>query len=1055
MLASPVNQTSKSSAAAAQFRGTSRESGADMWADSRDVRTTEALLVLTRESDPPDAVLLTPGRWSIGSADGNRVQISGDGVGARHCLVVVTDRRTIIRSWDAQTRVNGQPISDSELTAGDELHIGDVRFALRSAGSSELISQLPDISGATDEAGREDSQVPRPVGNVLERMDQLCDAVGVLQDELHGHHASAERLDLVIDQMQQETAPHVSGDGAAEDSFQDVAGQLDGVLNAVDQAVNADDSGRHADELDARWRQLESFSSSLEVRAAIVEVQTSEIDQRLARFEQERRELAAAWSEVRQLRESVAKQQQEIEGVQQTLHGSREELDLQREAVDAEARDLKRLYETLASEFPEQAARLADGAFESETENKDGDLSTTDSVDAPTHLPLPVSSHAVEAPATGDGVGSLRNDASLAAHESSNLTSGRQQEALAGCKAVAPQESSQGLVRTTPYESPWEVSELISERIRCGQLIEELKPGTLARQEPQQLLVGDAIEDEDAVDLVGVGAPSLMIHNTTTNALRSRDEAVRQLDELVRVAQNSRESGDTLIPSAGETVSEQHYNWPDSPALGLRENPENDRDHTPVDSTGDETSEPAATAAPAATDSASHEPTSSVETDIDSEPESEADAEANQGEIETNSVSLLDRLRSTVAAELETPRDDVAVEPVAERRSSQASDTGVAPGSRLSTMFEERVVETETPAATDEAASSATIEHTASTESEVAVVAVEHSGGANDEAGDGGAEEVDGLRAHLADMFNIEELVPEKSADEASLDERFSTFYEGSNAESGGASESVGATEAVQTDAVHSAAGADAEASDGATNEPSIQEYMQQLLARTRGQDATSSVGVDEPDKEVAESAVMESVPMDDEDADRSWLTEGPRHKQDRRQVEADTQKFRELANESARSAVVTSTRKQLRAAVIVKTIASCLALLIGAVALLLSLPKVFGFGILGIGAVFTIDLCMTIGKNWSSVSRLARAERRGNAKSSGAQADASDDIDVDTPARRHDDPKPEVNAKVPIDRLARTLQAELKAGPGDSSLSFDGLLAETFAEDASDSDAE
>jgi hypothetical protein len=64
---------------------------------------SETLFVLRRLDTSAEPVLLTSGRWSVGTAEGNRLQIIADGVGARHCLIFATPLRTIIKSWNTQT----------------------------------------------------------------------------------------------------------------------------------------------------------------------------------------------------------------------------------------------------------------------------------------------------------------------------------------------------------------------------------------------------------------------------------------------------------------------------------------------------------------------------------------------------------------------------------------------------------------------------------------------------------------------------------------------------------------------------------------------------------------------------------------------------------------------------------------------------------------------------------------------------------------------------------------------------------------------------------------
>jgi hypothetical protein len=57
-----------------------------------------------------------------------------------------------------------------------------------------------------------------------------------------------------------------------------------------------------------------------------------------------------------------------------------------------------------------------------------------------------------------------------------------------------------------------------------------------------------------------------------------------------------------------------------------------------------------------------------------------------------------------------------------------------------------------------------------------------------------------------------------------------------------------------------------------------------------------------------------------------------------------------------------------------VKTTASMLALVSGVAALLLDVSMLFGLVVLGIGMVFSVDLALTIFRNWKQLRDLQRA---------------------------------------------------------------------------------
>ena len=103
MLASPVNQPPGSTVNSMTRSESFARSVTGPTNPVQKSSPSETLFVLRRLDMSAEPVLLTSGRWSVGTAEGNRFQIIADGVGARHCLIITTPLRTIIKSWDAQT----------------------------------------------------------------------------------------------------------------------------------------------------------------------------------------------------------------------------------------------------------------------------------------------------------------------------------------------------------------------------------------------------------------------------------------------------------------------------------------------------------------------------------------------------------------------------------------------------------------------------------------------------------------------------------------------------------------------------------------------------------------------------------------------------------------------------------------------------------------------------------------------------------------------------------------------------------------------------------------
>ena len=263
------------------------------------------------------------------------------------------------------------------------------------------------------------------------------------------------------------------------------------------------------------------------------------------------------------------------------------------------------------------------------------------------------------------------------------------------------------------------------------------------------------------------------------------------------------------------------------------------------------------------------------------------------------------------------------------------------------------------------------------------------------------ADKLTELRSQLAELFGIknapsEVATPEPVA-ERPLSERFNSFFTGGNSvdelEQQGALQepanpvienSPPNVEAIAPSGNNSsqpeseAKPAAAETSPAAEDDP-IRAYMAQLIARNRqssnnrteGESTVATASEGASTIKGLSTLASEVLPMSkSSDQDYSWLSEGPKHKQDKDAVRASMQQLRQLANQQARSAVVRAGRKQLKMQVLSKTAGTLLCLGIGAVALLTNLPPIYGYLVCGLGVLVAVDLVMTVMRNWRLLAK-------------------------------------------------------------------------------------
>jgi hypothetical protein len=86
-------------------------------------------------------VRLAAPKCTIGSARGCTLRLVAAGVRPLHCVILCGSRGTVIRCWDADTRLNGHTFSDALLVVGDRLTIGPIELEVVASDAAAPMSR--------------------------------------------------------------------------------------------------------------------------------------------------------------------------------------------------------------------------------------------------------------------------------------------------------------------------------------------------------------------------------------------------------------------------------------------------------------------------------------------------------------------------------------------------------------------------------------------------------------------------------------------------------------------------------------------------------------------------------------------------------------------------------------------------------------------------------------------------------------------------------------------------------------------------------------------------
>ncbi|MEX0702012.1 MAG: FHA domain-containing protein, partial [Planctomycetales bacterium] len=151
-----------------------------------------------------EPLALAPGRHVLGSDADCGIRLDLPGVAPRHCLIVVGEGKTVLRSWDRRTWLNDCLADETLLEPGDRLVIGPVEFRVR-ASSTELRPQQPRSSRARPSAARRDA-VPAAAREVayerrpdLRRLSEAIRQQAGLEEDYDA--AARQRFDRLRDEL--------------------------------------------------------------------------------------------------------------------------------------------------------------------------------------------------------------------------------------------------------------------------------------------------------------------------------------------------------------------------------------------------------------------------------------------------------------------------------------------------------------------------------------------------------------------------------------------------------------------------------------------------------------------------------------------------------------------------------------------------------------------------------------------------------------------------------------------------------------------------------------
>ncbi len=1003
MFASPVNQSTEVSATV----------------DDEQAPTAEMLTVEFSGTEH-EPILLSPGKWNVGSGIANQIVLDHDDIAARQFLIVVTEHRSVIRDWSAKAFLNGKMFDNAVLNDGDAVEIANVRMSFRLAKSQDLISQLPYVAAARchEEAG-----MTADTDNETARSETQNSAL-VTADGMLAFDDGADRLDELISRVESSWDP----DSPETASIDHDAGDLQiESLNALSKIqLEAPQSNTAANTV-----ALQTVGQSLELQASGVDEELRQLEELRAAVQIEREQLLAKRElfirETQQIESQLAEARRRNEfhsavdhgvgfdddGVEDSaLYSGEFGVCTNGEAITlaAEREKLRHYLDEFESVDAEcgqlEEVEVAIGAARAVTDYSvmNALRSREDAVKQMDDLVLAATGERSNqsALALNSSFGSVTNDRTS---ENSGC-SGNSASLVGGEPEFAGDSGEQGRVEVSVECDDvlkLEVCDFETSIDQLGALINEVEPETVLAgeqngesdtYEPESLSDDSAAEvtqelDESEWEDSPVPEDAGTDESTDEfdlSALTSRikEESDGLLAEPGRIPQVEFENFDSSAPSfefdrveaeAGthgiiesdlpESDDDESFTLQSSAVGGI-----NEFEREPVAEPADEASfaDHSFVAEPEVSESLlPNLDASSGNTEFDNEvtaPEFCQLDEERPSWFDSKLMTEADSVVEDKADDVELTVDDAATEDGA-NASVDASATDLR--KKLAEMFDLPTLSSPVSFGPSDRSFEASIQQSPEE------VPVDESAEVRSDAAEMSWPE----KVHTAECSESDSIMSLDPTTAADTD---------SGAKFG--SETLDEHPSIVPDEEEpaKATASSFEPAEQDDAEDSISAYMERLLARNRQVTGGNSVSTGTGNKVPAAPATavskkdsaspeirVEAAAVPGSKSER-WLEESPRHRQNRDQVRAEVQVLRQIANQSARSAVATASRRDVRRQIMVKTTASILALGSGVAALLLDVSMLFGLVVLGIGLLFSLDLTLTIFRNWRQLRDLKKA---------------------------------------------------------------------------------
>lgn len=1022
--------------------------------------TADSVLVLeAARSDGVAPIVLTPGEWSFGSGSQCRVVLAQSDADEVHAQISVSADEVVICAWGRGVRVNGAEIDDAVLSSGDRLEIGAAAFMVRRACAEEIIESARKTPAPAAESARSPSS-----DGLLSRISVIAETLDSLERELRGEEHACDRLDQVIERIQNNLANGskssraLPAESRRDESLRTIREQLDGLVSSLHAEMKTPLESQSAaltlsaersqserlDEVIARVQPGENITEDWASQQTAVATRMTTHLSRLLDFSQQLCARAAVLDE-----EAV-----DLYSQWDDLRQQREELSLQRDLLHEETERFSQrveIWQGVGSEAPQLAnaavANLAavaaapsnepgdvlpcgfdgDGGGQRDRRSRETFASANWNLDGESLDDWSVT--AIGRPAAAVAVDSDQHARSFerSGHEDEFSVCERHSEndshgaSAGGAADFGPETIRESFADDEGVEcidsvTDSEVTVAIAEESDAGEetLVESQFDARAASQvgELQRLVHEIEVEvdhdgNDDTIDELPVGSllSATLDHDSEVSAVEivgattSRDAAVAELDALLAAYAHEDEGApiesevDIEFDDSVASVSDEStLELADSQAEGT------------LDLSSGETwyeSQPLETA-----DEFLSEPERPLAADVsDEQPSSAGDSWRDLDDQAAHAEQLLDALRHDEQSLVEQSED---VDLSSTTEGTHEVDVIVADGVALS---DAGMLAPNFSVDVDDDLSDCDTQgrRLFSLESESAVeiptgsllAQLERQPTENSEEA-----KLNDLRSQLADLFGMKPTasVRPELLNEKPLDERFESFFTGGKSveeldQQGALTEATDSVasevEAVDNEIESTTADNKSEAqelaepsnSESIDADDSIRAYMAQLIARNKqvGQGGRTDEKTDKREEGIStiegySTLAFEALPeKKSAEQDYSYLSEGPKHKQDKDAVRASMTQLRQLANMQARTAVVRAGRKQLKLQVLAKLAGTVMSFAFGATAIVLQLPAVYGYVVCGLGMFFACDLCLSVVRNWKLLAKQGKLVRESN----------------------------------------------------------------------------